>query len=87
MTLALALGAWSSSAHSAARAVQGDCCEEMCHGMPACANMILCQTCAATAAPLHPTDVLTTTYRPMFPTPGQDRVYRGPAWPIWTPPD
>lgn len=87
MTLALALGALSSSAQSAARSMQGDCCEEMCQDMPACSNMILCQACSVTAAPLPQTGVLASTYQPTFPTPDQDRVSRGPAWPIWTPPD
>ena len=87
MTLALVLGAFSSSAHSAARAMSGDCCEEMCRDMPACATMTLCQACAATLAPLPPTGAMAPTYRAAFPTPDQDRMARGPAWPIWTPPD
>jgi hypothetical protein len=87
MALVLALGALSSSAHSTARSMQGDCCDEMCNDMPACANMILCQACSANAAALLPIEVLASAYRPAFPTPDQVRVYKGAAWPIWTPPD
>ena len=87
IALALALGALSSSAHGTARSMQSDCCEDVCHDMLACANMMLCQACSATAAALPPIEVLASAYRPFLTTPDQDRVYEGAAWPIWTPPD
>lgn len=87
IAFASALGALSSSAHSAARSTQGECCEEVCHDMPACANLIFCQACLTTVASLPPTEGLASAYRPAFPTFDQDRVYKGAAWPIWTPPD
>ena len=87
MALALALGALSSSANSAARSMQGDCCDEMCHDIPACANMILCQVCSPTVAPLPTAEFFVSDYQSAFPPPDQERVYKSAAWPIWTPPD
>jgi len=85
--MALVLGASSSSAHSAARSMQEDCCDEMCHDMSACANMISCHAWAATMAPPLATEFLAFAFQSAFPLPDLELVHDDVAWPIWTPPD
>lgn len=87
MTLALAFMTWSGNAHGVVRYVPGDCCEEMCEDMAACATMIVCQACSVNMATLPSTEVWVRAYQPTFPMPHQDRVHKDAARPIWTPPD
>lgn len=87
MAVAMALGALSSSAHSSARSFKGDCCDEMCRDMPACATMKLCQACSTIAAVLPPIEGVASAHWLVLASLDQDRVYESAAWPIWIPPD
>lgn len=87
LILALAMFAFGVKAHSAVQSMQGDCCETMCHDMPACAAMVLCQACVAPAASLSTNRVVEYAYRAGFAPPHHDAAPSGPVGPIWTPPD
>lgn len=87
LTLALALGAFSSGARGAALPMQGECCETLCRDMPICANMLMCHACTAPTAHLAQHPVLTFAHKEPFPLSGNDHAPTGPVAKIWNPPD
>nr|WP_315479460.1 hypothetical protein [uncultured Rhodoferax sp.] len=87
LSLALALSAYSSGARSAPMPLHGDCCETMCHDMPGCAAMVVCQACTAPAASMARAPAFAFTPGVVFARSGHDRAPDGPVHPIWSPPD
>lgn len=87
LSLALALSAYSSGARAAVMPLHGDCCETMCHDMPDCAAMVMCQACTAPAAGMAQYPALAFTGGVAFTRAAPDRAPTGPVPPIWSPPD
>jgi len=87
LSLALALSAYSSGARAAAMPLHGDCCETMCHNMPGCAAMVMCQACTAPAASLTQHPALAPPQGSSFASTDHDRAPTDPVHPIWSPPD
>ena len=87
LTLALSLGAFGNGARAGVLPMPADCCETLCHDMPGCASMLMCQACSAPAAHLTQQRVLDFPHKRSFPHLGNDRTPTGPVSQIWTPPD
>lgn len=87
LSLALALSAYSSGARAAPMPLHGDCCETLCHDMPGCAAMVVCQTCTAPTASMARFVDVTFTEETVFARSGHDRAPDGPVPTIWSPPD
>ena len=87
LTFALSLGAFGNGARAGVLPMPADCCETLCHDLPGCANMLMCQACSAPTAHLAQQRVLDFPHRLSFPHLGNDRTPTGPVSQIWTPPD
>ncbi len=85
-SLALAQSAYSRDSGSTVPLRQGDCCETLCHDMPGCATMLMCQT-GPPADSITRVSALVFTENSQFAPPEHQRAPKGPVQRIWNPPD
>ena len=72
---------------SAQLALRGDCCETICHEMPACGEMLMCQACTSPATSPNQRAAFSFGRSVSLVSPNHELVSTDPVYAIWTPPD